>query len=215
MQGLPPDPVDTIRLITEADVDGARESFGLSFLVPDLALADDAWLHSFLGNYQILVAGDLLNCMSDHAELVTCRTDSTRPASPRFEIPFAPNHGAHPSVEALAIAVGVYVTSGRARRGGGSRVRLPACPPRFVSRGRELTSDGAGFLISFCNSLVAWASGQVGPTGANVILGTIRRQAGGAPLATAVFDPAFSVRPSLRVEVLRRRLPKRGQLSPP
>jgi hypothetical protein len=47
------------------------------------------------------------------------------------------------------------------------------------------------------------------------VLGTIQRQSEGSPLPTATFAPTIALVVSRRVETIRRRLPKRGQVSPP
>jgi hypothetical protein len=214
VRNLPPDPPDTIRLITTVAVHERYFSFGLSFLIPDVDSADDAWCRGFLDSFILAPAGDVLNCMSDQAQISTCRLESNRHGAPRLELPFPPNHGAHSGLEADAIACGLYVTSGSGRKGAGSRIRFPAVPPVFVDDGWRLSNQAGGYLTLAANGIVAWVATQVGPTGSGVILGTIRRSAHGAPLSTSTFDVAFAVRPSLCVEVVRRRLPKAGRISP-
>jgi hypothetical protein len=76
-----------------------------------------------------------------------------------------------------------------------------------------LSAAGVARLFSLCDAVNNFVSAELGPTGAPVVLGTLRRQASGAPLPASVFDPAFSIVPAPRVEYLTRRFAKNRWVS--
>lgn len=210
MRGLPPDPPDSVRMITYVRVDDvATCSFGLSILAPGIDLAASSDLQLLLTSFQVQCSTQLFNCMHQGAQALTSRLVSYRPGGPRWETSWAPNAGRWTGGQASAIAAGLYTQGLAAGKGTGSRIRLVGCPDIFIDANRELNTTGTEYLRQLGVQIKNWAGPPspypVGP----VIIGTIQRQSAGAPLPTATFDPATAIVPARRVEVVRRRLAKR------
>lgn len=214
MRGLPPDPANTVRLITTVDVDGSDFSFELGLLAPLVDAASPAELELWLGNWILIVGPALGDLMHAGAHLLTCRLVSKRMGGPSWTATFPPNHGNWSGGQADQVALGIYVKSTAYGRGAGSRVRIPAIADVMIDANRAVSVVGQGKLLALCNAIADFLNQPLPWGGGLAIAGTIQRQRAGSPLSAATFAPAQAIVPSRRVETIRRRLPGRGQISP-
>lgn len=208
MRGLPPVPAGVLRLDLEFDVNGYPLTTGLWFLVPDLALADLAWYQAFTAMAFFYLLPGTTGVTHDGVSLSTCRLASGGMAPFRYVALAPPNHGAYSGGQADIIASGVFVRTTTTARGSGSRLRFPGCPDDFVRDGLALSATAVSQLLAMANAITTFVASQTGPTGGQVLLGTLQRSKAGAPLAHSLFDPAVAVVPSYRVEYLDRRFPR-------
>jgi hypothetical protein len=216
VRGLPPDPAETVRLSTTVDVNGSTFSFAFSWFVPGIDGALPTDLEDWLDTWIIRTLDPLTGAMHAGASALTCRLGSVRPGGPSWEATYPqPNHGHFTGGQADQVAVGLYVKSSARARGSGSRIRLPACPDEFIDDNRAINTLGLSQLQQLVNAITMFAITPTPFSGVPPILGTIQRQAAGRPLTAATFAPTIGLVVSRRVETIRRRLPKRGQVSPP
>lgn len=210
----PPIPSGVVSMRQLVDVDGNLCTFGWWLFMADADLGDFTYWSDLSTSFQFTVSGPLLACMHAGASLLACRFVVGGIGPTSYQFPWAPNHGLSTGGQAQAVACGLYIRSSDDRRGSGTRVRLPAVPDEFVDNDVALSSIGRGRLTDLGDRLTSWVSSVSGPGGGTVLLGTLQRRRAGLPLPTAVFAPAISVEPMLRIARMGRRMPRFGRYSP-
>lgn len=214
MRGLPPVPDDVLRLTVDVDINGRVFSTGFWFFVPDLPAATYPWFKNFVDEFFFYVIGGLNGCQHAGASVTTCRLVAGGIGGVQYTAFAATNQGVYTGGQADLVAAGVFLRTAAGRRGSGSRVRIPGCPDAFVDNNLTLSAAAVARLFSFCDAVNNFVSAQLGPTGAQVVVGTLRRTQAAAPLSSSVFDPAVAIMPSPRVEYLTRRFPRTRWVSP-
>ena len=207
-------PAGVVSIASDVDVHGYPSSFAFWLLIPDDDVATIPYWSALITSYQLQVWPAILNCMHSGASFVTCRIAAGGTAPQRFVEAAPANHGAWTGGQAQSVAAGLYVLTSSGHRGSGSRVHFPAVPDIFIDDNARLSNAGRGLLQQAATALVDWIASVSGPTGAQVLLGTLQTRRGGVPLLLPTFDPAVAVLPTARVERMGRRLPRRGRVSP-
>lgn len=214
MRGLPPVPADVLRLELDIEVNGYLFTTGMWFLVPDLPAATLPWYQAFTADAIAYLVGAVNGVTHSGAFLSTCRVAAGGVGGFRYASYAGTNVGAYSGGQADIVASGVFIRSNSGTRGSGSRLRFPACPDAFLTDNVQLSAAGLSRLLDMCTAITSFSAAELGPSGAPVVLGTLRRAQAGAPLPSAIFDPALAVVPSLRIEYLDRRFPQRRYVSP-
>lgn len=212
---LPPVPDDVAFLSPTVDVNGLVFSFGLWIQCADFAGMTILQAETLLSSFDLSTSNAWLACMHNGCALSTCRLAVGGTSGLRYARPYGPNSGLFTGGQADAIAAGIYLMSSTPRRGSGTRVRIPGTPDVFVSDGYRLTLEGRDNLQVLCDQLANWVASVTGPAGSPVLIGTLSRRTTAGPLPAAAFTPTQGIIPSLRVERLSRRMPRRGYVSTP
>jgi hypothetical protein len=211
---MAPPPEGVVWISSDVDVNGYPASVGFWVLIPDADAGPPLYWLGLLGSVELQVWPGWLSCMHAGASFVTCRCLVGGIAPQWYALPAPPNHGEWTGGQAENVCMGLYVQSSSGGRGSGSRIHLPAVPDIFVQNNVQLSEVGRGNLLAAAVAMTDWAASVSGPTGAAVTIGTLQTRRAGAPLLPPVFDPALLIRPGQGIETMRRRLPRRGRISP-
>lgn len=120
--------------------------------------------------------------------------------------PITPNHGLWPGASTVNAAVGVYWTTGQARRRGHAFTYFPSFPPDFSDDAKRLNSNGFDTIRDAAFSYLDALTGIPTPNHAQVIPVLVSKALNGAPRPAAVVFPIDGAIPCKHVADMGRRL---------
>lgn len=206
-------PADLLHITFGCTDDGNPCSFGFWLTAAAAVTLDVDAFHTMIYDWYTFTQPSFLDCMAVSTSFSTCRIERRGPVPFVYLEQLAPNVGAQPEGQPMAVSVGLYLAVQSAYRGSGSRLHLPGLPQRFVTNNARLSEYGLQQLTIAGIALMDYVDRLNTDLSRKVQLVTAQQRRAGQRLAVAEYQPVVQVRPTLRLQTLGRRMRASGGFS--
>lgn len=204
-------PDDVVHVDLEYDVNGRPASIGFWLWNPGFPPPSYGHLVDLAADVILNENSHLVQKMHAGATFSTCRCAA---GSSIAAVAFSFSAGVWTGGQAEGITLCLHWITAQPAKTVGAVTHLPAVPDAFIVDNYRVSQTGWGNLDDLGSDLLSDLSNHNTEDGGKYVPVCLKRRTRSGPLAAAIPVPIVGVRPSPTVSTMRRRMPRRGVISP-